>query len=213
MTVHGIKRRTSLFNTDRIDHLYQDPHEKDLRLHPASRRPDGFVQPGPHRRSRCSPTRSTTSPRRAMSRCRSKSPNTPPTPTRSARCAARGDPHPRAREEDALLPGLDLRAVRPGAGDAADGDDAVLSALALRASPSSTPTGSRSTIARPTACTPATASCSTTSRRCAARPSSRARSRARWRASSSGFRTASISATSTPSATGAMPATMSRCSG
>jgi GDPmannose 4,6-dehydratase len=27
-TVHGIKRRSSLFNTDRIDHLYQDPHEK-----------------------------------------------------------------------------------------------------------------------------------------------------------------------------------------
>jgi GDPmannose 4,6-dehydratase len=27
--VHGIKRRTSLFNTDRIDHLYQDPHASD----------------------------------------------------------------------------------------------------------------------------------------------------------------------------------------
>ena len=27
--VHGIKRRASLFNTDRIDHLYQDPHERD----------------------------------------------------------------------------------------------------------------------------------------------------------------------------------------
>ena len=27
--VHGIKRRTSLFNTNRIDHLYQDPHVKD----------------------------------------------------------------------------------------------------------------------------------------------------------------------------------------
>ena len=27
--VHGIKRRTSLFNTDRIDHLYQDPHVDD----------------------------------------------------------------------------------------------------------------------------------------------------------------------------------------
>lgn len=27
--VHGIKRRSSLFNTDRIDHLYQDPHRKD----------------------------------------------------------------------------------------------------------------------------------------------------------------------------------------
>lgn len=30
--VHGIKRRTSLFNTDRIDHLYRDPHEKNVRL-------------------------------------------------------------------------------------------------------------------------------------------------------------------------------------
>jgi GDPmannose 4,6-dehydratase len=31
-TVHGIKRRTSLFNTDRIDHLYQDPHESNRRF-------------------------------------------------------------------------------------------------------------------------------------------------------------------------------------
>ena len=30
--VHGIKRRTSLINTQRIDHLYQDPHEKHLRM-------------------------------------------------------------------------------------------------------------------------------------------------------------------------------------
>lgn len=30
--VHGIKRRSSLFNTDRIDHLYQDKHESDVRL-------------------------------------------------------------------------------------------------------------------------------------------------------------------------------------
>jgi GDPmannose 4,6-dehydratase len=30
--VHGIKRRTSLFNTERIDHLYEDPHEKELHL-------------------------------------------------------------------------------------------------------------------------------------------------------------------------------------
>lgn len=28
--VHGIKRRSSLINTDRIDHLYQDPHEKNV---------------------------------------------------------------------------------------------------------------------------------------------------------------------------------------
>lgn len=30
--VHGIKRRSSSFNTDRIDHLYQDTHEKDVRF-------------------------------------------------------------------------------------------------------------------------------------------------------------------------------------
>ena len=36
--VHGIKRRSSLFNTDRIDHLYQDPHVEDRNfvLHYAS---------------------------------------------------------------------------------------------------------------------------------------------------------------------------------
>src|SRR5438876_6196122 len=34
-SVHGIKRRTSLINTDRIDHIYHDPHEKgfDFTLH------------------------------------------------------------------------------------------------------------------------------------------------------------------------------------
>jgi GDPmannose 4,6-dehydratase len=30
--VHGVKRRTSLINTQRVDHLYQDPHDKNLRL-------------------------------------------------------------------------------------------------------------------------------------------------------------------------------------
>jgi GDPmannose 4,6-dehydratase len=30
--VHGIKRRTSLFNTQRIDHLYKDPHDESARL-------------------------------------------------------------------------------------------------------------------------------------------------------------------------------------
>lgn len=31
--VHGIKRRSSLFNTSRIDHIYQDPHDHNQRLH------------------------------------------------------------------------------------------------------------------------------------------------------------------------------------
>ncbi len=30
--VHGIKRRSSLFNTQRVDHIYEDPHEKDVRF-------------------------------------------------------------------------------------------------------------------------------------------------------------------------------------
>lgn len=32
-TVHGVKRRSSLFNTQRIDHLYHDPHEKGVPFH------------------------------------------------------------------------------------------------------------------------------------------------------------------------------------
>src|SRR6516165_4369044 len=30
--VHGIKRRSSFFNTERVDHLYQDPHERNVRF-------------------------------------------------------------------------------------------------------------------------------------------------------------------------------------
>ena len=30
--VHGIKRRSSLINTDRVDHIYQDPHEKEVKF-------------------------------------------------------------------------------------------------------------------------------------------------------------------------------------
>ena len=31
--VHGVKRRSSSFNTARIDHLYSDPHEADVLFH------------------------------------------------------------------------------------------------------------------------------------------------------------------------------------
>ena len=31
--VHGIKRRASLFNTERVDHIYQDPHEENVNFH------------------------------------------------------------------------------------------------------------------------------------------------------------------------------------
>jgi len=42
--VHGIKRRTSLFNTDRIDHLYRDRHESDVRFFFTSWRYDGYIE-------------------------------------------------------------------------------------------------------------------------------------------------------------------------
>ena len=41
--VHGIVRRSSRFNTERIDHLYRDPHEERRAAVPALRRPDGVV--------------------------------------------------------------------------------------------------------------------------------------------------------------------------
>ena len=47
--VHGIKRRASMFNTDRIDHLYEDPHVEGRRLDPPLRRPDRLDQPRAHR--------------------------------------------------------------------------------------------------------------------------------------------------------------------
>ena len=72
--VHGIKRRASLFNTERIDHLYQDPHVRDRALHPALRRPHRRLEPDAHRAAGRSPTRSTTSARRATSRCRFEAP-------------------------------------------------------------------------------------------------------------------------------------------
>ncbi len=47
--VHGIKRRSSSFNTDRIDHLYQDPHETDskLILHYGNHQPDLYPNKTP----------------------------------------------------------------------------------------------------------------------------------------------------------------------
>lgn len=57
--VHGIKRRASLFNTDRIDHLYQDPHVDHQRftLHYGDLT-DSTTSSASS--SRCSPMRSTT---------------------------------------------------------------------------------------------------------------------------------------------------------
>ena len=66
--VHGLKRRASCFNTDRVDHIYQDSHEAGSRflLHYADLTDASSLACAA--RTTCSPTRSTTSARRATSR-------------------------------------------------------------------------------------------------------------------------------------------------
>ncbi len=112
--VHGIKRRTSLFNTDRVDHLFHEPHEDGLpfTLHHgdmtdssslirtiAECPPDEIynLAAQSHVRGVVRGARI----HRQRRRARHASP-------------ARGDPHPRPGQEDALLPGLDVRALRQG---------------------------------------------------------------------------------------------------
>ena len=127
--------------------------------------------------------------------------------------AARGDPHPAHARRRALLPGLDVGAVRQGPGDAAARDDAVLSAQPLCGGQAlrlldhgELPRGLRHARLQRHPVQPR-------DRRSAARPSSPARSPARSRRSSAATRTGSISAISTPSATGVTPATMSKACG
>ena len=121
-----------------------------------------------------------------------------------ARGGARGVPG------GALLPGLVERDVRQGARDAADRDDAVLPALAVRRGEGlrAPHHGQLPRVLRPLRARPG--SSSTTSASAADSSSSRARSPGTRRRSSSGSATSWRSATSTPSATGATPRTTSR---
>ena len=118
--VHGIKRRASSFNTDRIDHLYQDPHERDVRLSlhygdltdstnliriVQQVQPDEIYNLAAQSHVAVSfETPEYTANADALGH---------PAPARS-------DPHPGPGEENALLPGFNLRDVRQGAGDAAE---------------------------------------------------------------------------------------------
>ena len=180
---------------------------------PALWRPDRRHQPDPHRAGGAAATRSTTWPPRATSRSASRRPSTPPTPTalgtlrllEAIRILKLEGTHP-------LLPGQHLRALRRGARRRR-----ARRTPFLPQSPYATAKlyayWITRTTATATACSPATASCSTTRARSAARPSSPARSPGRWPRSSSACRTGCGSAISTPGATGAMPATMSRACG
>ena len=210
--VHGVKRRASSFNTGRVDHLYRDPHEHATRffLHHGDltdatnlirlvqeTQPDEIYNLAAQSHVQVSfETAEYTANADALGTLRL---------LEAMRILGLGE---RMRFYQAST--SELYGQAPGA---AARDHAVLPAQPVRRRPSCTPIGSRSTTARPTASTPRTASCSTTRARCAARPSSPARSRARSRRSRSACRSGCTWAISTRGATGAMPATTSRACG
>jgi mannose-1-phosphate guanylyltransferase/mannose-6-phosphate isomerase len=101
-------------------------------VHPALRRHDRFVEPRADHPAGAA--RRDLQPRGAEPRGRELRGARVHRQLRCHRPAAdpRSHPHPRAREEDALLSGVDVRAVRPGAGDPAEGDHALLPAQPLR---------------------------------------------------------------------------------
>ena len=130
-TVHGIKRRSSSFNTARVDHLYEDPHHRQRAVSSALRRHDGFDQPDPAGAAD-QPDRDLQSRRPEPRPGQLREPGIHRQCRRDRRAAAAGsDPHSRHGERDAVLSGLDVGTVRPGAGGSAEGNHAVLSALAL----------------------------------------------------------------------------------
>src|SRR3984957_15726869 len=175
--VHGIKRRSSSFNTARVDRLYQDPHGAGVRffLHYGDMtdstnliriiqevQPTEIYNLAAQSHVRVSfETPEYTANADALGTLRlleavrilkleqkvrfyqastselygkvQEVPQRETTPfyPRSDRHAAapRGDPHPKARGQSAVLPGLDLGALRQGPGGAAARDHSVLSAL------------------------------------------------------------------------------------
>ena len=112
--VHGMMRRASLFNTDRIDHLYHDPHLGGVEAHLALRRPDRRHRVCAGCSNESIRTRSTISAPRATSRSPSTCRNTPPTWSRSARCGCsrRCAINAPRRPPGALLPGRLVGDVR-----------------------------------------------------------------------------------------------------
>ena len=169
--VHGIKRRASNFNTDRVDHIYQDPQVDNKALQPPLRRPDRHLEPGPsavrHPPGRGLQPRRTVARRglvrvarvhRGRRRYR-RAPFTGRDPLSWDGDRPAGSTRPRPPSSTAWSRRFPRERRHP------------FYPRSPTRSPSSTRTGSRSTTASPMACTPATVSSSTTSRNAAARPS------------------------------------------
>ncbi len=190
--VHGIKRRTSLFNTDRIDHLYQDPHDPDRRF---------VLHYGDMTDS--------LSLLRVMQQVQ---PDEVFNLAAQSHVAVSFEEPEYTADSDGLGTLRLLEAIRVLglAGKTRFYQASTSELFGKVAEAPQTETTPFQTTARPTGSTPATASSSTTSRRSAARPSSPARSPGGWPVSSSACRIDSISATWVPGATGATRGTTSR---
>ena len=168
--VHGLIRRSSSFSTGRIDHLYRDPHEPDVRLflHYADLtdssslvttlnrvKPDEVYNLGAQSHVKVSfDMPEFTADASGMGTLRLLE------AIRHARLARSGSTRPGSSEMFGKV--ARAPAVR---------DDAVLPAQPVRRREGLRPLDDRSSTARPTDSSPPTASCSTTSRRAAARRS------------------------------------------
>jgi len=147
--VHGIRRRASMFNTGRIEHLVHDPHEPGPRfeLHYADLtdstsliRVIEQVQPD----ELYNWLRKAMWPFRRGARVHGQH-------RRPGSFAAAGsDPDSRAPAQDPLLPGFDVGAVRAGARDTSAAKRPRFTRAVPTELPSYTPTGSRSIIAKHT---------------------------------------------------------------
>ena len=207
--VHGLKRRASLFNTARIDHLYQDPHEKNVRffLHDGDltdsmsltrviqqTQPDEIYNLGAQSHVAVSfeepeytANSDATGALRILEAIRILGLAKKTRFYQASTSELYGKVQETPQKE--TTPFYPARRTR---------------------SPSFTPTGLPSIIGKRMAYTPATVSSLIMNRHCAEKHSSPARSPARSRASSLASKIASTWATWMPSATGAMLATLSR---
>lgn len=168
--VHGIKRRSSLFNTDRIDHLYQGPHQKGRKfvLHYGDLSDAGNLI---RIMQEVQPDEVYNLAAQSHVQVSFESPEY------TANVDALGTL--RLLEAIRML-GLEKKTRFYQAStselfgkvqEIPQTEKTPFYPVRPMPAPSSIPTGSRSITAKPTACMPATASSSTTSPRCAARPS------------------------------------------
>ena len=128
--VHGIKRRSSLFNTDRIDHLYQGPHQKGRKfvLHYGDLSDAGNLI---RIMQEVQPDEVYNLAAQSHVQVSFESPEYTANVNALGTLRLLEAIRMLGLEKKTLLSGLHFEAVRQGAGDPADGEDAFLSPFAL----------------------------------------------------------------------------------